>query len=143
MPPSRPTAVEAQAGQASTSAAELLAEARARLDRLSPGETAAAIAAGALLIDIRSEGQQRRDGVVPGARHVARNVFEWRCDPNADWADPEIVRDPERQLIVICHEGYQSSLVAELLQRFGFARATDVVGGFQAWREAGLPVATA
>ena len=110
---------------------------------MSPEEAEAATRAGALLIDIRSEVQRERDGSVPGAREVARNVFEWRCDPSSDRNDAEIVGEPGRQLIVMCNEGYQSSLAAVTLQRFGFADATDVVGGFQAWRAAGLAVVTA
>jgi rhodanese-related sulfurtransferase len=123
-----------------TTAEQLLAEARDRLRRLSPREAEAAVRAGALLIDIRSEVQRERDGAIPGAREIARNVFEWRCDPASDWNDPEVVADTGRQVIVVCNEGYQSSLAAVTLQRFGFAGATDMVGGFQAWREAGLEV---
>ena len=132
----------ALAGHGSTSAEELLSEARDHLDRLSPEESATAIRAGALVIDIRPERQRRRDGVIPGSRHVERNVLEWRCDPRSEWADGEIVRDLDRQLIVICDQGYQSSLVAATLQRFGFARATDVDGGFCAWKAGGHPVAS-
>jgi rhodanese-related sulfurtransferase len=123
-----------------TTAEELLSEARARLRRMTPEEAEAAVRAGALLIDIRSEPQRERDGVVPGARHIARNVFEWRCDPTSEWRDPEISDQPGRQLIVMCDAGYQSSLAAVTLQRFGFADATDLIGGFQAWRAAGLDV---
>jgi rhodanese-related sulfurtransferase len=119
---------------------EMLAEARARLHRLSPEEAEQAMRAGALLIDIRSDTQRERDGLIPGARFIARNVFEWRCDPASDWHDPEIAARPGRQLIVFCDEGYQSSLAAATLQRFGFTDATDLIGGFQAWRAAGLDV---
>jgi rhodanese-related sulfurtransferase len=123
-----------------TTAKQLLAEARARLRRLSPEEAEAAMRAGALLIDIRSEVQRDHDGKVPGARHIARNVFEWRCDPSSEWRDPEVADRSGRQLIVMCNEGYQSSLAAATLQRFGFENATDMAGGFQAWRAAGLDV---
>lgn len=126
--------------QGLTSAAELLAQARAGLDRLSPVQTHEAAASGALVIDIRSERQRERDGVIPGAQFIARNVFEWRCDPASEWSDPEIVRDLERQVIVVCHEGYQSSLAAATLRRFGFKRATDLIGGFVAWKQAGLAI---
>ena len=137
-PPRRP----GPADGGPTSVAELLTEARARLDRLSPQEAHdAAIRSGALLIDIRSDSQRERDGVIPGARFIPRNVIEWRCDPSSEWSDSETVRDVDRQLIVVCHEGYQSSLVAATLQRFGFAQATDLIGGFKAWRDGGLPVA--
>ncbi len=118
---------------------QLLAEARAELDRVSPAEAAAAIGQGAVLVDIRSESQRARDGIVPGARFVPRNVLEWRCDPHSDSRDPELAR-PELTLIVMCDEGYQSSLAAATLKRLGLERATDLAGGFQAWRAAGLSV---
>jgi rhodanese-related sulfurtransferase len=118
---------------------ELLAEARSRLDRLGPHEAAAAMADGALIIDVRSDNQRAADGTVPGAVHFPRNVLEWRCDPDSDARDPR-VGGLERRLVVMCDEGYQSSLAAATLQELGFERATDLAGGFQAWREAGLPV---
>jgi rhodanese-related sulfurtransferase len=96
------------------------------------------MAAGAPLIDIRSDAQRRAGGVVPGALVVERNVLEWRCDPTCAARDPRI--DPARALIVMCNEGYQSSLAAATLRRLGLDGATDLVGGFQAWRAAGLPV---
>jgi rhodanese-related sulfurtransferase len=123
-----------------TTVEELLSEARDHLERLSPEEAEGEVRAGALLIDIRSEIQRERDGAIPGAREIARNVFEWRCDPSSDWRDPEITDHRDRRLIVMCDAGYQSSLAAVTLQRFGFADATDMVGGFQAWRDAGLEV---
>ena len=92
-----------------------------------------------MLIDIRSETQRAADGIVPDTIWFARNVLEWRCDPGCEAYD-ERVGDLGRQLIVMCDEGYQSSLAAATLQQLGFARATDLVGGFQAWRAAGLPV---
>jgi rhodanese-related sulfurtransferase len=118
---------------------ELLAEARAGLRRLGPGDARAAIDAGALLIDIRPEGLRAADGVVPDAVWFERNVLEWRCDPSCDARD-ERVGGLERRLIVMCDEGYTSSLAAASLQQLGFADATDLDGGFQAWRAAGLPV---
>ena len=118
---------------------ELLAEARLRLRRVGPAEAAAAIAAGALLVDIRSELQRGRDGRVPGAVFIPRNVLEWRFDPACSSCD-ERLSDLDRQLILMCNEGYQSSLAAATLQRLGFRKATDLAGGFQAWRNAGLPV---
>jgi rhodanese-related sulfurtransferase len=117
----------------------LLAEARRSLIRLDPAAAASAISAGALLVDVRSELQRERDGVVPGSLFFPRNVLEWRCDP-ASAARDERVSDLARQLIVMCDEGYQSSLAAANLRRLGFGRATDLAGGFQAWRAAGLPV---
>jgi rhodanese-related sulfurtransferase len=122
---------------------ELLARARATLDRAEPHEVAAALAAGdpgVVLVDVRSDHQRARDGVVPGAVRIARNVLEWRCDPASPHRDP-VVSDPASRLVVMCDEGYQSSLAAATLQLLGLPRATDLAGGFQAWRAAGLPVA--
>ena len=118
---------------------DLLAEARRDLDRLTAPEAASALAAGAVLVDIRSELQRERDGMVPGSVFFPRNVLEWRCDPASPWRDPR-VSDTTRLVIVMCHEGYQSSLAAANLKRIGLERAADLVGGFQAWRAAGLPV---
>ena len=121
-------------------AEDLLAEARSGLARLDPSPAAAALEAGAVLVDIRSELQRERDGVVPGSVFFPRNVLEWRCDPASPHRDPAIADDLLRKVIVMCDEGYQSSLVAATLQDLGFSRATDLDGGFQAWRAAGLPV---
>jgi rhodanese-related sulfurtransferase len=118
---------------------ELLEQARARLARLDPAAAREAIDAGAILVDIRADSQRERDGVVPGAVFIARNVLEWRCDPEGSHRD-ERVADPGRPLIVMCNEGYQSSLAAATLQELGHGDATDLDGGFQAWRAAGLPV---
>jgi rhodanese-related sulfurtransferase len=117
---------------------QLLDEARARLARLSAVDAHAAAREGALLIDIRSESQRDRDGTLPGARFIARNVLEWRLDPASPHRDPACARR-DVEVILICNEGYQSSLAAATLKRFGI-NATDVIGGFQAWCEAGLPV---
>jgi rhodanese-related sulfurtransferase len=78
--------------------------------------------------------------VIPGARFVPRNVLEWRLDPASGHSDPELRASLDRHIILVCDEGYQSSLAAATLQDLGFARATDLVGGFQAWRAAGLPI---
>lgn len=118
---------------------DLLAEARRRLDRLDPTQASEEIARGALLVDIRAESQRERDGTVPGSVYVPRNVFEWRCDPHSPHRDPRI-DGRERRLIVMCNEGYQSSLAAVTLHELGLTAATDLAGGFQAWRAAGLPV---
>ncbi|HEV8151463.1 MAG TPA: rhodanese-like domain-containing protein [Solirubrobacteraceae bacterium] len=120
--------------------ADLLEAARRRLDRVQPAEAAEAMAAGALIVDIRSEAQVAREGRIPGAIHHPRNVLEWRADPDSGHSDPALAGALERRLIVVCDEGYQSSLAAATLQDLGVSRATDVVGGFQAWRAAGLPV---
>jgi rhodanese-related sulfurtransferase len=119
--------------------ADLLDAARRTLHRVTPEQTLQAMGPGTELIDIRSDSQRARDGVIPGARFIARNVFEWRCDPASPWRDPAIAR-PGNRLIVICDEGYQSSLAAATLVMFGFEDAGDVIGGFAAWRAAGLPV---
>src|SRR5687768_12807235 len=94
---------------------------------------------GALLVDTRSAEQRRRDGEVPGAVPVDRNVLEWRLDPRGAHRITE-AGDPNRVVIVMCDEGYASSLAAATLQDIGVRRATDLIGGFQAWRAAGLPV---
>lgn len=117
----------------------LLAEARSELRRLEAAEASSALASGALLVDIRAESQREHDGVVPGALFIPRNVLEWRCDPRSQWRD-ERVADPGRLLIVMCDEGFQSSLAAATLRQLGLEHATDLIGGFQAWRAAGLPV---
>jgi rhodanese-related sulfurtransferase len=118
---------------------ETLAAARAGITRVGPAEALAAIGDGALLIDIRTEAQRRDDGTVPEAIWLGRNVLEWRCDPASDARD-ERVGGLDRRLIVMCDEGYASSLAAASLQGLGFAGATDLDGGFRAWRAAGLPV---
>jgi rhodanese-related sulfurtransferase len=118
---------------------QLLSEARARLERLGPEQAKRAADEGALLIDIRSDSQRERDGLMPGARVVPRNELEWLLDPESDYRDPDLAR-PAEQVVIVCNNGYQSSLVAATLQDMGFGRATDVDGGFRAWRAAGLPV---
>jgi rhodanese-related sulfurtransferase len=118
---------------------DVLAAARRRLDRVAPEEAAALVAAGALLVDTRPVEQRRRDGEVPGAVVVDRNVLEWRLDPEGDHRIPE-AGDPDRIVIVMCNEGYSSSLAAAALQDIGLPRATDLDGGFRAWAAAGLPV---
>jgi rhodanese-related sulfurtransferase len=122
--------------------AQLLAAAHARLDRLTPEAAYAAMCRGAVLIDIRSDTQRASDGIVPGAQFVSRNVLEWRMDPACPHRDPLLAR-PDADQVLLCNEGYQSSLAAVTLQRFGLMHATDVIGGFQAWRAAGLPVTPA
>src|SRR3974390_2870430 len=119
---------------------DLLAEARAGLPhRPSPMEALAAQARGALLVDIRGDDQRRAGGLIPGAVVLARNVLEWRCDPASPWRDAAICGRGQG-VIVFCQEGFQSSLGAAVRQRLGLRHATDLDGGFAAWREAGLPV---
>jgi rhodanese-related sulfurtransferase len=117
----------------------LVSEARRKLMRLTPQEVDRALAKDAILIDIRSETQRAIDGTVPAARFVPRNVLEWRLDPSSPWRDPELART-DALVILMCNEGYQSSLAAATLQELGLRRATDLLGGFQAWRTVGLPV---
>ena len=121
---------------------DVLAAARARLARLTPLEAAAAARQGALLVDTRPVEQRRRDGEIPDALVIDRNVLEWRLDPACDARIPE-AGDRDRVVIVVCNEGYASSLAAAGLQDLGLRNATDLVGGFQAWRDAGLPVRAA
>ena len=118
---------------------ELLAEARWRIDRVTPEEAAARIAEGALLVDTRPVAQRARDGAVPGALIVERNVLEWRFDPQSDARLPEAT-GYDVEIIVLCSEGYSSSLAADSLRSLGLSRSSDVIGGFQAWAAAGLPV---
>jgi rhodanese-related sulfurtransferase len=117
---------------------DLLEDARAGLPRLSPQEAHQAAEAGAALIDIRSDTQRLQDGEIACATQIPRNVLEWRLDPACPHRCPELARR-DLVVIVLCDEGYQSSLAAATLRRFGLD-AADVVGGFQAWRAAGLPV---
>ncbi|MGN6217552.1 MAG: rhodanese-like domain-containing protein [Solirubrobacterales bacterium] len=123
-----------------TTVEELLAEARAEIDRLSPAEALAAARDGDLLIDIRPLEQRRRDGLVPGATVVGRNVLEWRLDPNGEHRNPGLARR-DRRVILICDEGYQSSLAAATLRRFDLD-ACDVIGGVQDWKAEGLPLSS-
>lgn len=119
---------------------QMLSAARARLRRLSPEEVYETVAkTGAILVDIRPEGQRAIEGSIPGALVVERNVLEWRFDP-ASSARLPIATDHDLQVIVFCSEGYTSSLAAAALQDLGLWRATDIVGGFHAWRATGLPI---
>jgi len=118
----------------------LLDRARQGLERLDPREAAAAIDRGALLIDIRPEAQRRREGEIPGAVLIERNVLEWRLAPSSPQRIPELV-DEDQVVIVTCSAGYASSLAAASLQAVGLSNATDLAGGFLAWDAAGLPVA--
>jgi rhodanese-related sulfurtransferase len=115
-----------------------LAEARARLRRLDARQAAAAVQAGALLVDIRPAEQRRCEGVVPAAVAIERNVLEWRLDPTSE-ARTAALSGPDHVIVVLCSEGYASSLAAVSLQAIGLRAATDVIGGFRAWAAAGLP----
>jgi rhodanese-related sulfurtransferase len=119
-----------------------LAKSRRGLERLSPAEAAAAVDAGALLVDIRPIVQRTTDGEIPGALVLERNVLEWRLDPRSAHRVPEVT-GPDQVVIVVCDAGYASSLAAASLQAVGLPRATDLDGGFRAWRAAGFPVVPA
>jgi rhodanese-related sulfurtransferase len=121
---------------------ELLTEARSRLARLQPEDAfRAQTGGGAVIVDTRSHDERAREGVIPGSIHVPRSVLEWRLDPDTDPA----FRNPhvgglDAWLVLVCAHGYSTSLAAATLQDLGFVRATDIAGGFTAWRDQGLPV---
>ncbi|MEU0555379.1 rhodanese-like domain-containing protein [Dactylosporangium sp. NPDC006015] len=114
---------------------EILASARSRLTRVTPAE----VPGDAVLVDIRPAAQRALEGEIPGALIVERNVLEWRFDPRSDARLP-IADRFDLPVVVFCSEGYTSSLAAASLQDLGLHRATDLAGGFQAWKRAGLPV---
>lgn len=121
---------------------ELLAHARERIRRLEPRDAHEAAARGALIIDIRCPGDRDRDGAVPGSLHVPRTVLEWRLAPDSAWRSP-YAPDLDQEILILCDHGYSSSLAAATLVDLGFHKAGDVVGGFAAWRLAGLPTVAA
>ena len=118
---------------------ELLAAARSRLDRLSPTEARAEVHEGALIVDTRCAEVRVAKGTIPGSVHVPLSVLYWRLDPTSGH-DDKALSDRERRIIVVCADGYISSLAAATLREIGFSRATDIDGGFTAWAAAGLPV---
>ena len=117
----------------------ILEKARRRLKRVTPEEAAAEQANGALIVDTRTSEQRGRDGEIPGAVAIDRNVMEWRLDPFSPDHIPQAT-SPDVRVIVVCAQGYSSSLAAASLQDLGLVNATDVIGGFEAWKAAGLPV---
>ena len=119
-------------GRNTRSIDEILAAARARLDRVEPEALENECATGALIIDIRPVEQRTRDGDLPGAIVIDRNVLEWRLDPACEHHIAEVA-DHDARIVIVCNEGYQSSLAAALLRDVGLHRTTDLVGGFQAW----------
>ncbi|MEY2567611.1 MAG: hypothetical protein QOE35_2140 [Actinomycetota bacterium] len=117
---------------------QLLEAARATLPpRPGPDELDAAVAQGALVVDIRPIHQREHDGELPGALVIDRNVLEWRLDPRSPHRIPE-VRDHDQAIVIVCNEGYASSLAAATLQQLGLTRATDLDGGYQGWRNRGI-----
>jgi rhodanese-related sulfurtransferase len=116
---------------------KVLDDARARLDRLQAKDVPAALQRGAVLVDIRPQAQRDREGHVPAALVIERNVLEWRCDPTSDAKIPEAVGD-DVEWVVLCSEGYTSSLAAASLIDLGLHRSTDVVGGYHALKAEGV-----
>lgn len=113
--------------------AALLKTARKGLDRVQPADLASEIAAGALVVDIRPIEQRHREGDFPGALTIDRNILEWRLDPTSPDHILEVT-DNSRRIIIVWNEGYSSSLAAATLRQLGLERASDLIGGFQAWR---------
>jgi MFS family permease len=123
-------------------AAELLADAQRRISpRLEPGEARDEMGRGAVLVDLRSSDERRREGVVPGSVHIPRSVLEWRLDPDSGYSNPYV--EPEQRVIVFCAHGFSSSFAAATLRELGWRTATDVVGGYEGWKAAGLPTMAA
>ena len=119
---------------------DLLADARRRIEpRLEPDQAHQALVAGALIVDLRSSDERRESGVIPGSIHIPRSVLEWRVDPHCENRNPAAC-DLDREVILMCADGFSSSLAAASLQELGFRRATDLIGGFNGWKTAGLPV---
>ena len=118
---------------------ELLIRARRDLVRVGPEQAAAELANGALLVDIRPADQRSAGGEIAGATVIDRNVLEWRLAPASEWRI-DAVAGPETRVIMLCNEGFSSSLAAATLKELGLVNATDVIGGFKAWKAAGLPV---
>jgi rhodanese-related sulfurtransferase len=121
---------------------ELLQLAAARIERYAPEAAAAAMRDGALLVDIRADLDRERDGIVPGSLHIPRTVLEWRTAPESAWRNP-YVGDVDQPVILLCDHGCSSVFAAEMLVELGFERAGDVIGGYAAWCDAGLPTTTA
>ena len=117
----------------------VLDAARARLSRLTADEVPAALARGAILVDIRPQAQRAREGDVAAALVIERNVLEWRCDPTNDARLPQAV-DDDVEWVVLCSEGYTSSLAAAALLDLGLHRSTDVIGGYHALKAEGVLV---
>ena len=117
---------------------QLLEEARSRISRVTPHEAVRRMADGAVLVDIRPQSQREAEGEVPGALVVERNHLEWRFDPQSDARLPQAT-GYDVDVVVLCQEGYTSSLAADALRSLGLSKASDVVGGYRAWAAGGLP----
>jgi rhodanese-related sulfurtransferase len=117
----------------------LLAAARSRIERLAPEAAARALSDGVLLVDTRCADDRRETGTIPGSVHIPLSVLFWRLDPSSGHDDPAL-SDLGRPIVLICAHGYSSSLAAATLRDLGFASVADVIGGFEAWAAAGLPV---
>jgi len=120
---------------------DLLDEARSTLDRITPQQAFDAMRRGALLVDVRSEDERERQGLIPGAVHHPLSVVLWRLDPDEPAGGSDVALDT--RLMLICRQGYSSSLAAAQLREIGFVRATDVVGGVEGWAAAGFAVEAA
>lgn len=118
---------------------DLLQAARSLIDRLEPAAAHAEVGDGAVIIDTRCAELRREAGVIPGSVHVPLSVLYWRLDRASSSSDAAQA-DPDRRVILVCAHGYSSSLAAATLRELGFSRATDVIGGFEGWQAAGLPV---
>jgi rhodanese-related sulfurtransferase len=132
-----PSALRASGSSPTSRIDHLLSAARSRLCRLDARQVPAALDRGAVLVDIRPKEQRDREGSVPAALVIERNVLEWRCDPTSDARLPQAVGD-DVEWVVLCSEGYTSSLAAAALQDLGLFRSTDVVGGYWALRDSGV-----
>lgn len=121
--------------------AQLLEAGRRRIVRLDPDEAFAAMEGGALLVDIRSPDDRVRGGIVPGSLHIPRTVLEWRLAPGSEWRNPHV--DVARRVVLLCEHGCSSILAAATLVELGLGGTADVVGGFAAWRDDGLPIVPA
>ena len=117
----------------------LLEEERRLLNRLTPEQARDAAAAGGVIVDTRSHEQRLAGGTVPGSVRIHRNVLEWRVDASSGYQDPRLAARTG-PIVIMCEQGYSSSLAAATLQRLGIADATDMIGGFEAWSAVGLPV---
>lgn len=121
-------------GSSDSAVDRLVEDVRKELERVDPGDLTAEMHAGALVVDIRPDDVRVSEGEMPGALVVDRNVLEWRLDPTCDDRLPE-ADDPDRRVILFCNDGYASTLAADTLRRVGLSRATDLVGGYRAWRQ--------